>query len=96
MLTIADIAKDLRVSARTVRRLIAAGDLAHNRIRGALRVPPEALADYKRRTFWPSRNSPTGSVTSSSSRGDIVFSDGSRPARRKPRATSSSSNSGGS
>jgi excisionase family DNA binding protein len=94
MLTIAQAAVSLGLSKRTVRRLIHSGDLAHNRMRGAIRVPQEAVDDYKRRTFWPSRNCPTGVAPSSSNRADFVFSDGSRPARRKPRATSSSSDSG--
>lgn len=93
MLTIAKVAAELGVSSRTVRRLINSTDLAHNRIRGAIRVPQEALDDYKRRTFWPSRNCPTGAAPSSSNRAAIVFSDGSRPARRKARAKSLRSSS---
>jgi excisionase family DNA binding protein len=93
MLTVSEVASELTVSQRTVRRLINSGDLAHNRIRGAIRVPREAVEDYKRRTFWPSRNCPTGAATSSLNRVEIVFSDGSRPARRKARRTNSSSSS---
>lgn len=91
MLTVAEFAKAISVSERTARRILAAGDVAYNRFRGAIRIPLEAVADYKRRTLWPSRSSPMGGISSSSNPADVVFSDGSRPARRKPRPKSSTS-----
>lgn len=47
-LTVNDIAARWQVSARTVRRLIARGDLKTHRIGAQLRVSAEDLAVYER------------------------------------------------
>lgn len=93
MLSVAHIAEDLDVSERTVRRIIAAGDLGHSKVRGIIRVPEDEYLAYKRRIFWPSAK-PMVDTLSSSNLVDVVFSDGSRPALRKPRQKNSRSNSG--
>lgn len=86
-LRVAEVAANLSVSSKTVYRLIHSGVLAHRRVLKGYRVPTDALEDFKRRNFWPSASSPMGDTPSSSSRRDVVFSDGSRPALRKPRRT---------
>jgi excisionase family DNA binding protein len=83
-LTIQDVADELSVSSRTVRRLLDAGELAYYRVRRGVRVEPADLQDYKRRNKWQSGSAAAG-MQSSSSFGNIVFSDGSQPARRKDR-----------
>jgi excisionase family DNA binding protein len=94
-LTVIEVAAELTVSERTVWRLIASGALGHNRFAGCVRVSRDDLDDYRRRTHWPSSRgqTPRGDTGtgSSSSSVNIVFSDGSRPARRKPRPTRSKS-----
>lgn len=46
LLTLADCARRLQCSERTIRREIAAGTLAAVRVRGLLRVTQDALAAY--------------------------------------------------
>lgn len=48
--TVEDLAKHWRVSASTVRRLIASGELATFRVGAQLRVPAEAVDAYEART----------------------------------------------
>lgn len=105
MLTVAQVAARLNVSRSTVRRLKEAGSLEYVVIaEKCLRFPESAVEAYLQRVGCQSVRSRTpraasGSLSSSRS-AEIVFSDGSRPARRKPRrfslklvsATSSSTN----
>lgn len=46
MLKVADVAQRLNVSQSKVYELIEAGDLAHHRIGGAIRVSEEQLAAF--------------------------------------------------
>jgi excisionase family DNA binding protein len=48
LLTVAEIAAELRVSKMTVYRLVHAGDLRSIRIGRSFRVPVKALEDYLR------------------------------------------------
>ena len=82
-LTLKDVADELKVSTRTVRRLLSAGELAYYRVRRALRVEPAAVNDYKRRN-WRSANSTADSLSSSSNPGPAYF-DGFPLPQRKPR-----------
>jgi excisionase family DNA binding protein len=45
-LTLGDVATRLKVSKRTVEKLIAEGDLASVKVRSLRRIEPQALADY--------------------------------------------------
>lgn len=45
LLTVAQVAELLQVSPRTIRRLVAAGQLAVIRVGRAVRVHPSALAE---------------------------------------------------
>lgn len=45
-LTPRDVADELQVSVRTVRRLCNAGDIQHARVGSQVRIPREALDDY--------------------------------------------------
>ena len=49
MLTIAEIATELSVHQKTVRRLIEAGELPVHRIGRAIRIAAEDLATYRNR-----------------------------------------------
>ena len=49
LLTLGDVAAILRVNIRTVRRLIAAGELIATRVGGQLRVMQPDLEAYLRR-----------------------------------------------
>lgn len=49
MLTVGDVAQQLGVSDKTVRRLVAAGDLIAYRIGGSIRVKQADLDAYLRR-----------------------------------------------
>jgi excisionase family DNA binding protein len=46
LLTVADVARELRVCTATVYKLCAAGELAHVRVSNAIRVAPADLAAY--------------------------------------------------
>ena len=43
LLTVAEVAKILNVSSRTVRHMLASGELKHVRIRHAVRIAPKAV-----------------------------------------------------
>jgi excisionase family DNA binding protein len=93
MLTIAEVARRLNVSRSTVRRLKDNGELAHVVVGDrCVRFPETAVEAYLKRIACPSARSRIareGSATPSSSRSaDVVFFDGSRPARRKARRPS--------
>jgi excisionase family DNA binding protein len=91
MLTVAEVAAQLALSQRTVYRLLHSGRLAHHRIGGAIRIDPEHVEELKRGTLWPSELSSSagsGAMPSSSKCVETVYSDGSRPARRKSRRPS--------
>lgn len=49
LLTIPQVASQLRVSERTVYRLISSGDLRPLKVRGATRVHPAQIRAYLRR-----------------------------------------------
>ena len=90
MLTVAQVAEKLNVSRTTVRRLKSAigGIVVGEK---CLRFPEEAVDNYIKRLCRYARSGTQreqSALPSSSSRGDIVFSDGSRPARRKSKRTS--------
>lgn len=82
-LTLDDVAAELSVSSRTVRRLLVGGELAYYRVRRQLRITPDAVTEYKRR-HWQSASSTTD-LSSSSNREVDVYLDGYRVPRRKPR-----------
>jgi len=82
-LTAKKAALELGVSEKTVRRLWARGELGYYPVGRAKRTTAEEVTDFKRRN-WQSGRSGTDSPLSLRS-GGIVFSDGSQPARRKPR-----------
>jgi excisionase family DNA binding protein len=46
LLTVAEVARQLRVCRATVYRLCAEGRLGHVRVSNAIRVPASALAEY--------------------------------------------------
>lgn len=50
MYTIEEIAKMLRVSVPTVRRLIEDGELRANKVRGQWRISKEAYEEYLRQS----------------------------------------------
>lgn len=62
LLTIAEVAEALSLSESTVRGLCSSRKLRHERHgsgRGTIRIPPEALAEYRAAvTVAPSRESP--------------------------------------
>lgn len=45
-MTVAEVAAHLRVSTRTVWRLLAEGDLARVKVRGSVRVPETSVRRY--------------------------------------------------
>jgi len=49
LLTAAEVAARLRLSVKTVRRLIAAGKIEAVRIGTLVRIAPEAVIEYKNR-----------------------------------------------
>ena len=49
MLSVDDTAQNLNVSTKTVRRLIARGELPAHRVGSCLRISDEALLSYLRR-----------------------------------------------
>lgn len=53
LLSVADAAEFLRVSARTVRRLVARGELAASRVGRQVRIVPADLLAYLRRQLLP-------------------------------------------
>lgn len=81
-LTIAEAAENMNVSRRTVLRLMDRGELLFYRVGRLRRVTPDALAEFKKK--WQSGNYRAG-TQSSLNCAAIVFSDGSRAARRKGR-----------
>src|SRR5436190_5714094 len=90
MLTLDQVATLLNVSRSTVRRLKDAGHLAYIQVsERCIRFEEAAVNNYIAGKRWASELSGTRKATpatpSSSSSADIVFFDGSRPARRKSR-----------
>ena len=86
MLTVAQVAERLNISRTTVRRLRGAiGGIVIGE--KCLRFPEEALERYikKCQSARTKMRREESVLPSSSSRGEVVFSDGSRPARRKSR-----------
>jgi excisionase family DNA binding protein len=68
LLTVDEVAAHLRLSSKTVRRLIAAerkrpgAGLEAVKIGSSLRVPPEAVIEYKKRLRAASRPAPVDDV----------------------------------
>lgn len=88
MLSVKQVAAALGVSTKTVQRMLGR-ELAYHKIGRLIRIDPSEVESLKARTLWPSNRTSTRAATaggrSSSSNVEFVFSDGSRPARRKPR-----------
>lgn len=88
-LTIAQLAERLGVSKSTVRRIrhevgcVVVGQKCY-------RFPLAAVESYEKRIWQSARSQPRecAATPSSSRSADIVFSDGSRPARRKSKRPS--------
>lgn len=49
LLTYSEVAARLRVSEKTVRRLVESGELERVRIGRGVRITPESVAEYKQR-----------------------------------------------
>lgn len=89
-LTIEEVAERLGVSKSTARRLKDRGELAYSRISDrCIRFPESAIEAYLQRVSCRSEATQTPKAANDTrlnlKRADIVFFDGSRPARRKPR-----------
>ena len=93
LLTLEEVAARLRVSRTTVRRLRESGDLPSILIgRRCVRFEAGVVEGYIRGERWgfgSGRTRKADDATRSSLRSvEVVFSDGSRPARRKSRRAS--------
>lgn len=49
LLTVAEVAKHLRVSKMTIYRLVESGDLGSIKVGRSIRIPQKALDDYLKR-----------------------------------------------
>jgi excisionase family DNA binding protein len=96
LLSVAQVAATLGISKSTVRRLLAYGHLPHLRILKSVRIPPEAVDGFiakgiaeTARLTAPQRRRPRTPVSTGR---EVIFSDGTRPSRRKSRPPSDSLN----
>jgi excisionase family DNA binding protein len=55
MYTVKEIAEMFRVHVATIYRLAERGELRHIRVGDTIRIPPEAVEEFRRRATRPAR-----------------------------------------